>query len=101
MERTCQPLALSSNWEAAKVCLSESFESLSKGLQSALWEWVRVRERHRTNRMLTAVNNALRAAEFTGSSKALLRYFGMEGEKIQAGRGNENGAVEQWHPRRT
>jgi hypothetical protein len=27
-----------SNWEAATVCFSESFESLSEGLQNALWE---------------------------------------------------------------
>jgi hypothetical protein len=26
-----------SNWEAATVCFSESFESLSEGLQNALW----------------------------------------------------------------
>ena len=27
-----------SNWETATVCFSESFESLSQGLQNALWE---------------------------------------------------------------
>ena len=27
-----------SNWEAASICYSESFESLSDGLQNALWE---------------------------------------------------------------
>ena len=27
-----------SNWEAGTVCFSESFESLSEGLQNALWE---------------------------------------------------------------
>lgn len=88
-----------SNWEAGTVCFSESFESLSEGLQNALWELGRVPERHRTDRLSTAVNNALRPAEFTGRYEALLRYYGMEGEKIQAGRGNENGDVEQRHHR--
>ena len=27
-----------SNWEAGTICFSESFESLSEGLQNALWE---------------------------------------------------------------
>jgi hypothetical protein len=88
-----------SNWEAGTVCFSESFESLSEGLQNALWELGRVPERHRTDRLSTAVNNTLRPAEFTGRYEALLRYYRLEGEKIQAGRGNENGDVEQRHHR--
>jgi hypothetical protein len=27
-----------SNWESVTICFSESFESLSEGLQNALWE---------------------------------------------------------------
>jgi hypothetical protein len=27
-----------SNWETGSICFSESFESLSEGLQNALWE---------------------------------------------------------------
>ena len=27
-----------SNWETGQLCYSESFESLSEGLQAALWE---------------------------------------------------------------
>ena len=39
-----------SNWEAGTVCFSESFESLSEGLQNALWELGGVPRRHRTDR---------------------------------------------------
>ena len=88
-----------SNWEAGTVCFSESFESLSEGLQNALWELGKAPERHRTDRLSTAVNNTDRPAEFTDryeGSAALLRP---EGEKIQAGHGNENGDVEQRHHR--
>lgn len=88
-----------SNWETGTVCFSESFESLSEGLQNALWELGRVPERHRTDRLSTAVNNGLRPAEFTGRYEGLLRYYGLEGEKIQAGHGNENGDIEQRHHR--
>jgi hypothetical protein len=88
-----------SNWEAGTVCFSESFESLSEGLQNALWQLGKVPERHRTDRLSTAVNNTTRPAEFTTRYDALLRCYGLAGEKIQAGRGNENGDVEQRHHR--
>ena len=38
-----------SNWEAFTLCYSESFESLSEGLQSALWELGGVPQGHRTD----------------------------------------------------
>ena len=46
-----------SNWETVSICFSESFESLSEGLQQALWELGGVPERHRSDRMSAAVNN--------------------------------------------
>jgi hypothetical protein len=88
-----------SNWETGTVCFSESFESLCEGFQNAIWELGRVPQRHRTDRMSTAVNNVAHPAEFTERYEALLRYYGMVGEKIQAGKANENGDVEQRHHR--
>src|SRR5271155_3472987 len=88
-----------SNWEAGTVCFSESFESLSEGLQNALWELGKVPERHRTDRLSTAGNNTVRPAEFTERYEGLMRYHGLTAEKIQAGHGNENGDVEQRHHR--
>jgi len=38
-----------SNWEAFTLCYTESFESLSEGLQNALWELGGVPQRHRTD----------------------------------------------------
>ncbi len=81
------------------VCYSESFESLSEGLQNALWALGRVPHRHRTDRLSTAVNNTSDPAEFTDRYKGLMNYYGLEGEKTQAGHGNENGDVEQRHHR--
>ena len=88
-----------SNWEDATVCYSESFESLSEGLQNALWELGGTPVEHRTDRLSTAVNNMTDTKEFTVRYEALLRHCGMVGQKIQAGKANENGDVEQRHYR--
>jgi len=88
-----------SNWESATVCYSESFESLCEGFQNAVWELGKVPQRHRTDRLSTAVNNMTTPAEFSERYAALLRYYGVDGEKIQAGQGHENGDVEQRHHR--
>ena len=37
--------------------------------------------------------------EFTARNECLLRHYRMDGQKIQAGRANENGDVEQRHHR--
>jgi len=88
-----------SNWEAVTICFSESFESLSEGLQNALWELGAVPRRHRTDRLSTAVNNLTERQEFTQRYQGLLGHYGLVGEKTQAGHGNENGDVEQRHRR--
>jgi hypothetical protein len=88
-----------SNWETGTVCFSESFESLCEGFQNAIWELGKVPQRHRTDRMSTAVNNVSHPAEFTDRYEALLRYYRVVGEKIQAGEAHENGDVEQRHYR--
>jgi len=84
---------------AVTLCYSESFESLSEGLQNALWELGGSPLEHRTDRMSTAVNNMSEEREFTTRYEALLRHYRIEGRKIQAGKANENGDVEQRHHR--
>jgi len=88
-----------SNWEHVTLCFSESFASLSEGLQNALWELGGVPLLHRTDRMTAAVNNLTDLADFQKSYEALLRHYGMEGRKIQTGQANENGDIEQRHHR--
>jgi len=88
-----------SNWESITICFSESFESLSEGLQNAVWELGGVPQRHRTDRMSLAVNNASDEKEFTERYTGLLGYYGMEMEKIQPDEPNENGDAEQSHRR--
>lgn len=89
-----------SNWETGCICFSESFESLSDGLQKALWELGGVPERHRSDRLSAAVHNmGSTSGEFTARYQALLSHYRMEGERIQAGKANENGDIEQRHHR--
>jgi len=88
-----------SNWETAMVCYSENFEGVSEGLQNALWELGAVPARHRTDSLSSAVNNMSDREEFTDRYKGLLKYYGLEPERIEVGKANENGDVEQRHQR--
>ena len=84
-----------SNWETGSICFSESFESLSEGLQAALWELGGVPYAHQTDRLTAAVQKSLLPDEFTQRYQALLKHYGMEGRKTQAASPNENGDIEQ------
>ena len=88
-----------SNWETASICFSESFENLSDGLQQALWELGGVPQRHRTDRMSLAVNNASSTKEFTQRYHGLMDHYGLTMEKINARQAHENGDAEQSHNR--
>jgi hypothetical protein len=88
-----------SNWETGTICYSETFESLSEGLQNAFWELGGVPLEHRTDRLSAAVNNLVDTREFTRAYEAVLRHYRIHGQKAQAGQANENGDVEQRHYR--
>ena len=107
-----------SNWETGSLCFAESFESLSAGLQDALWELGGVPQRHRTDSLSAAVQNLrvqrkrvqpsaqlsaqpteLPPTEFRRSYEALLQHYNLQGEHIQAGQAHENGDIEQRHHR--
>jgi hypothetical protein len=53
-----------SNWETGAICFSEGVESLSEGLQNALWELGGMPETHRTDRPSTAVHKTDHSDEF-------------------------------------
>jgi hypothetical protein len=87
-----------SNWETGTICFSESFASLSEGLQNALWQLGGVPKQHRTDCLGAAVK-VERPEEFTRLYQGLLAHYGLVGLKGQPGHGNENGDVEQRHRR--
>lgn len=84
-----------SNWEAGTVCFSESFESLSQGLQNALWGLGGVPQEHRTDCLTTAVNKATNPEEFTLRYKDLLDHYNLTPCKTNPDSPHENGDVEQ------
>jgi hypothetical protein len=86
-----------SNWETGSLCFSESFESLSAGLQGALWELGGVPKRHRTDSLSAAVQPLDGKEGFTRRYQALLAHYRLEGQHIQPGKAHENGDVEQRH----
>ena len=86
-----------SNWEWATICFSESFESLSDGLQEALAQLGGAPERHRSDRLSAAVNNLSDRREFTGRYRSLMDHYQLTMEKTNPASGNENGDVESLH----
>jgi len=86
-----------SNWETFTICYSESFESLSSGLQNALWELGGRTKRHRTDRMSAAVNKDCHPEKFNRNYQALLRHYEIAPERTNAHSANENGDAETSH----
>lgn len=88
-----------SNWETGSVCFSESFESLSHGLQNALWQLGGVPKLHRTDCLSTAVHKTDHPEQFTRRYQDLLDHYQITGCKTNPASPHENGDVEQSHYR--
>lgn len=88
-----------SNWKTGNICFSESFESLSDGLQRALRMLGGSPEGVRSDRLSAAVKNLKNTSEFTIRYEALLRHYNIRGEKTNPASGHENGDAEQSHYR--
>ncbi len=86
-----------SNRETGNVCFSESYESLSEGMQLAFWKIGGAPAQHRTDRLSAAVNKDCNREEFTVRYHALLRHYDVAGISNNPNSGNENGDVEQSH----
>ena len=83
-----------SNVESVSLCFSESFESLSAGIQKAFWEFGGVPLRHRSDSLAAAVRNHTSRRELTERYAALMSYYSCEAERTNARCANENGDVE-------
>lgn len=88
-----------SNWEDLTICYSESFESLSEGLQNALWKLGLVPNRHRSDNLSAAVRELNNKKEFTERYSGLVSHYGLEAERINPNCPHENGDIEQRHYR--
>ena len=85
-----------SNWEAVSICPSESFESLSAGLQTALWRLGGVPDEHRTDNLSAATHELAdsRGRDFTVRYRELLDHYGLRASRNFPGNAHENGDVE-------
>lgn len=88
-----------SNWETVSICFSESYESLSAGLQNALWKLGGIPRYHKTDNLRCAVNKVGSSEEFTENYKGLAKHYGFTSCKTQPACPNENGDIEQRHHR--
>jgi len=88
-----------SNWETITVCFSESYESLSAGLQNALWKLGGIPRYHKTDNLTCAVNKVGNPEEFTANYQGLAKHYGFTSCKTQPACPNENGDIEQRHHR--
>ena len=86
-----------SNWEHVHLCHSESFEALSTGLQDTLYRAGGSPRRIRSDSLSAAINNLSSDKEFAASYGALLRYYGVQGHRINVRKPHENGDVESSH----
>ena len=87
-----------SRWEHAEVVEGgESFESLSKGLQNALWQAGGAPQEHRSDSLSAAFKNLTEEKDFTVRYTGLLDHYGMTGTRNNRGVSHENGSVESSH----
>jgi len=88
-----------SNWETVTICFSESYESLSAGVQNALWKLGGIPRYHKTDNLTCAVNKVGSPEEFTANYQGLAKHYGFTSCKTQPAHPNENGDIEQRHHR--
>jgi len=88
-----------SNWEDVTICYSETFESLSEGLQNALTKLGGVPQKHKTDRLSAAWKNAKSAQVYTDRYDALANHYGFTASKTNPRSPHENGDNEQAHHR--
>jgi len=84
-----------SNWQASRICFSESFESLSLGIQDALWKLGGVPALHRTDNLTSAVHKVGHPDIFTDKYRGLAKHYHFESSKTNPASPHENGDVEK------
>jgi hypothetical protein len=92
-------LAFSGFGHAHVVLGGESFVALAEGLQNALWALGGVPTEHRSDSLSAAFRNlnADAQADLTQRYQGLMRHYGMEPSRNNAGIAHENGSIESAH----
>lgn len=86
-----------SRWEYANICYSESFETLSKGYDEAVWTLGFVAPEHRTDNLTAATQVCGSKRTFTKNWKEVMSHYGVTPSRNNPGVSNENGSIEKSH----
>jgi len=89
-----------SGWRSSNVVEGgESFQALSTGLQSALWNLGGAPEEHRTDSLSAAFKNLAdpEKREWTERYSSLCAHYGMRPSRNNPGESHENGSIESRH----
>jgi hypothetical protein len=86
-----------SRWEYASICYSESFESLSKAYDDAVWSLGFVAFEHRTDNLTAATQACGSKRIFTKRWQEVMDHYGVVASRNNPGVSHENGSVEKSH----
>lgn len=86
-----------SKWEFAAICYSESFDSLSKGYEDAVWTLGYVAPEHRTDNLSAASKRIGSKRVSTDNWKEFMKHYSVTPSRNNPGVSNENGSIEKSH----
>lgn len=86
-----------SRWEFVSICYSESFNSLSKGYEEAVWALGYVAPEHRTDNLSAASKRVGKKRSTTDSWKEFMRHYQVSPTRNNPGESHENGSIEKSH----
>jgi len=84
-------------WEHVSLCYSESFDSLSKGYDDAVWNLGGVLPEHRTDNLSAATKASKSTRIFTQNWQEVMDHYGVVPSRNNPGVSHENGSVEKSH----
>ena len=93
----CHTILTYSNWEWAEIVFSESFQSLKKGFQSAVYRLGAVPDILQTDNSSTATHQVVKnqkARDFNHNYKTFLDHYGVTPRSINVNSPDENGDIE-------
>jgi len=86
-----------SRWEFVSICYSESFDSLSKGYEDAVWALGYVAPEHRTDNLSAASKRVGNKRTITNNWKEFMRHYQVTPSRNNPGESHENGSIEKSH----
>lgn len=86
-----------SRWEYAEICYTESFASLVKGYENAVWNLGYIAKEHRTDNLSAATKRYGSSRNFTESWQKVMDHYQVSASRNNPGQSHENGSIEKSH----